>query len=73
MNTSIQPQEFYYVVDHEEQGGRMIVRAAQSTLRSALTYSTPDRFIVGPMTADTLEKLFPKTRPYAGRPARRSR
>lgn len=49
---------FYYVIKHET----MIIRAAQSTIREALKYSTPERFIAGPMTAETLHRLFPETR-----------
>jgi hypothetical protein len=47
-------QKFYYVIEHETG----IVRAAQSTLANAMTYTTPQNchlfIIAGPMTADEL-------------------
>ena len=51
-------QAFYYVIEHETN----IVRAAQSTLRGAMNYTTPEnchtRFIVGPLTSDQLHKVW---------------
>lgn len=55
---------FYYVLE-ETPERELIVRAAQTRLRHAVEYTQPHqlpaRFIVGPMTADDLHRLYPKT------------
>lgn len=58
-------QKWYYVIEETSRG--RVVRAAQSRLRGALQYSDGHRarFIVGPMDAETLHRIFPDTGPVA--------
>lgn len=51
-------ENLYFVIEH----ATGIVRAAQATLKGAQEYTTPanchERFIVGPITAENLRRVF---------------